>query len=191
MPADDCVTVVSGLPRSGTSMMMQMLAAGGLPLLTDQQRAADRDNPRGYCEFEAVKRTSSDPAWVALAVGKAVKMVHLLLSDLPADYHYRVLLMKRPIDQVLASQQAMLQHLGKPAAATSQAGLARVFQTQLDQVEAYMALRSNFRVQQVDYLAVIRQPRASAQQIDRFLGGGLNTDAMAAAVDPSLYRNRS
>src|SRR5262245_41311102 len=106
------VTVVSGLPRSGTSLMMQMLAAGGMAVLTDELRGPDPDNPRGYYEFEPVKRTRHDPSWLVGAPGKAVKLVHLLLYDLPAEYSYRVIFMKRRLSEVLASQRAMLDRQG-------------------------------------------------------------------------------
>lgn len=108
------VTIASGLPRSGTSLVMQMLRAGGMTLLTDRVRPPDEDNPRGYYEFEPVKQTASDPAWLKAAQGKAVKMVFRLLVDLPPDYAYRVVLMTRKLEEVLASQRVMLARSGKP-----------------------------------------------------------------------------
>ena len=89
----ESVTVVSGLPRSGTSMMMRILEAGGMDVLTDQIRTADVDNPRGYYEFEPVKKTKDDPSWIPEAAGKAVKMVYQLLYDLPDGFHYQILMM--------------------------------------------------------------------------------------------------
>ena len=100
---DDVITIVSGLPRSGTSLMMQMLEAGGMPVLTDGIRDADEDNPRGYYELEAVKRTKDDPAWLHGAPGKVVKMIYLLLYDLPTTYNYRIIFMRRPLSEVVAS----------------------------------------------------------------------------------------
>jgi hypothetical protein len=107
----DFITVVSGLPRSGTSLMMQMLAAGGLPPLTDNLRDADESNPRGYFEFDPVKRLRSDRSWLDQARGHAVKIIHVLVRELPADgqFHYRLLLMKRPMEEILASQRALLE----------------------------------------------------------------------------------
>src|SRR5450432_3057856 len=110
------ITVVSGLPRSGTSLMMQMLAAGGMPLLTDQIRAPDQDNPRGYFEFERVKQIKRDQAWLGSAVGKAVKIIHLLLYDLPPNRNYRVIFMRRNIEEVLISQRKMLQRTARQPA---------------------------------------------------------------------------
>src|SRR3569833_79554 len=107
------ITVVSGLPRSGTSMMMQMLAAGGMPMLTDGVRGPDPDNPRGYFAFGPVKRTPQDARWLAGAPGKAVKVVHSLLPALPGGYEYRVLFMLRDMHEVLASQDTMLRRLGR------------------------------------------------------------------------------
>src|SRR5215212_2341111 len=121
------VTIVTGLPRSGTSMMMQMLAAGGMPVLAAAVRAPDADNPRGYLEFEAAKRTARDAAWVAGAAGKAVKLVHLLLPDLPQEHEYRVLFMRRDMDEVLASQRAMLARLRRTGADLSPERLADLF----------------------------------------------------------------
>ena len=108
------ITIVSGLPRSGTSMMMQVIEAGGIPALTDNPRARDEDNPQGYYEFEPVKQTRDDPSWVPGARGKVVKMVYRLLYDLPGDQDYRVIFMRRNIDEVLTSQKKMLQRSGKP-----------------------------------------------------------------------------
>src|SRR5215211_3521881 len=106
------LTIVSGLPRSGTSMMMRMLETGGLPVLTDHVRTPDDDNPNGYYEFEAVKQTKEDDSWLEGTEGKAVKMVYRLLYDLPADHSYRVLFMRRKLEEVLASQRVMLERHG-------------------------------------------------------------------------------
>ena len=109
----DFVTVVSGAPRSGTSMMMRMLAVGGIAPLTDGVRVPDTDNPHGYYEYEPVKRTKADDSWLGQAAGRAVKMVHLLLRDLPADRSYRVILMRRDLTEMVTSQRRMLERLGR------------------------------------------------------------------------------
>ncbi|HYH50718.1 MAG TPA: sulfotransferase family protein, partial [Acidimicrobiia bacterium] len=109
---DDEIGIVSGLPRCGTSMMMAMLAAGGLPLLVDNVREADEDNPRGYYEFEAVKHMKEDTSWLADAGGKVVKMVSALLTDLPGGHPYRVVFMERNMAEILASQRTMLSRQG-------------------------------------------------------------------------------
>src|SRR5688572_22859307 len=136
-------------------MMMQMLAAGGMPVLTDNARAADADNPRGYLEFEAAKRTARDAAWVAGATGKAVKLVHLLLPDLPCGYEYRVLFMHRDMDEVLASQQAMLERLRRTGADLSPERLADVFSKQLRRVRDWIAKQPGVSALDVHYRQVI------------------------------------
>src|SRR5947207_8783375 len=113
---DDAIIIVSGLPRSGTSLMMQMLAAGGVEVVTDHVRTADTDNPRGYYEFERVKRIKQDASWLPETRGKAVKMVSQLLYDLPPAERYRILFMERDLDEMLLSQEKMLQRLNRPAA---------------------------------------------------------------------------
>lgn len=184
------ITIVSGLPRSGTSLMMQMLAAGGCPLLTDNLRTADESNPRGYFELEVVKKLRVDQGWLAEARGRAVKIIHALVRELPADgrFHYRVLLMKRPIEEVLASQAAMLARSGKTSA--DPAVLARVYQSQMDELERWLAAQQDFRFLPVEHQRLVESPTAVAAEINTFLGGDLNAAAMAAAVDPSLYRER-
>lgn len=184
------VTVVSGLPRSGTSLMMQMLAAGGAQVLTDGQRTADQHNPRGYFELEAVKHTRTDHSWLAQAEGKAVKVVHLLLPNLPVDRQYRVIFMQRDLIEVIASQRAMLQQQGRPAAALADARLAEVFARQLGDVRQWLSRNPNFRVLHLEHRDVIEMPLPAAQQIATFLGGNLDPKRMAVAVESNLYRQR-
>ncbi len=184
------VTIVSGLPRSGTSLMMRMLEAGGLPVLVDNLRAADVDNPRGYYEFEPVKRLKDDAGWVARAAGRAVKMVYLLLLDLPPGHRYRVLFMRRNLDEVLASQKAMLDRLGKSSPLDDER-MAALFRDQIARFESWVQGRPEFRVLDVSYNAMVTDPAPLAAEVDRFLGGGLDLAAMAGVVDPTLYRNRA
>jgi hypothetical protein len=186
----DFVTVVSGLPRSGTSLMMQMLQAGGLPPLTDGTRPADPDNPRGYFEYEPVKRLRQDASWVGGAVGRAVKVVHLLLPDLPPGHEYRALLMRRDLAEVVRSQRVMLERSGKKGAALGDEQLAAVFAQQLAKVEAWLAAQPHFRVLEVPHRDAVTDPAAVAARVADFLGGGLDVEAMARAVDPALYRQR-
>jgi hypothetical protein len=184
------LTIVSGLPRSGTSLMMKMLEAGGVPVLVDNVREADVDNPRGYYEFEPVKGLKSDASWVGPARGKAVKMVYLLLLDLPAGHEYRVLFMRRNLDEILASQKAMLDRLGK-ASPLDDSKMAALFRDGLARFDAWVEGRPNFKVLDVSYNAMVSDPAPLAREVDRFLGGGLDLDAMTRVVDPSLYRNRA
>ena len=170
---DATVTIVSGLPRSGTSLKMQMLQAGGMELLTDGLRAPDESNPRGYFEHEAVKQSRTDVAWLAQAGGKAVKVIHLPLPHLPNDRAYRVIFMTRNLEEVLASQRAMLKQQGRAAPTLSDAALAGVFEKQLAGVRQWLAERPNFSVLSVDHRAVIGDPLGVAGQINDFLGGNL------------------
>lgn len=184
------ITIVSGLPRSGTSMMMQMLAAGGLPVLADDIRKPDPDNPRGYFEFEPARRTATDSRWVADAVGKAVKLVHLLVPHLPGGYSYRVIFMHRDMQEVLASQQAMLHRLGRREVDLAPARLAEVFASQLQRVRHWMAAQPHFCVADFDYRLIVEDPLAQSRNLNQFLGGRLDETLMAAAVNPALYRKR-
>ena len=186
----DSVVIVSGLPRSGTSMMMQMIEAGGVPVLSDARRSADNDNPRGYYEYEPVKSTRKDASWVTNAVGKAVKVVHLLLMDLPAVHQYKVVFMRRPLEEVLASQTKMLHRKGQDGASLSPEQLAKAFGRQLDKVASWLADQSTFDVLYVEHRQVLANPQGQAARISQFLCGTLDTTAMAAVVDPSLYRQR-
>lgn len=191
MSADGFVIIVSGLPRSGTSLMMQMLDAGGVPVLTDGQREPDIDNPRGYFELEAVKGIAHDPHFLDTAQGKAVKMVHALLPHLPLDRSYRVIFMRRNLDEVLASQRKMLDRQGRAGAALTDTQLKAVYTNQLQQVHRWLTQQADqIRVLEIDYAGVVLNPKAIARAVNHFLGSALKEDAMASAVDPSLHRNR-
>jgi len=187
---NDFITIVSGLPRSGTSMMMQMLDKGGLPALTDEIRKADDDNPQGYYEFEPVKKTKVDASWLERAAGKVVKMVHVLLLDLPANHSYRVVFMRRNLDEVVASQNVMLQRGGRPTGGLSDERVKSVFEAQLAKVEKYLDEQASFAVLNVNYNDLLAEPKRQVEAVNAFLGGQLETDAMLAVVDPSLYRQR-
>lgn len=174
--------------------MMQMLAAGGISPFTDAQRAADASNPRGYLELEAVKKLKTDRSWLPQARGKALKVIHLLLPELAApdleDQPFRVIMMRRPMEEVLASQRAMLARQGKAGAALPDAQLGKLFLDQLERAERLLAGRPNFAVLPVHYPALIAEPAAEAAKINAFLGGGLDEATMAGAVDATLYRER-
>ncbi len=187
----DFLAIVSGLPRSGTSMMMRMLDSGGIPALADNLRQADEDNPKGYYEFEPVKRTKQDASWLNGSEGKVVKMVHLLLLDLPKDREYRVVFMRRRLEEVIKSQNVMLERKGKSTAGLSEQQIMGMFRQQIDQVETYMASNANFKVLEVQYNELLGAPQAWVEKINEFLGGGLATDKMLGVVDPTLYRQRA
>jgi hypothetical protein len=184
------VTIVAGLPRSGTSMMMQILEAGGIPVLTDRIREADEDNPRGYYEFEAVKRTSEDASWLAQAPGKVVKMVYRLLYTLPADHEYRVVFTRRQLEEVIASQDEMLRRHGTPTGEVDDQQLVGIYRRQLSDVEKWLAEQPNFSVHYVDYHDLLTDPAPVIETINRFLGGDLDTESMRQVPDKTLYRQR-
>jgi len=185
------VTIVSGLPRSGTSMMMRAIEAGGMQALVDHVRKADENNPKGYYEFEPVKKTKENPSWLRQAEGKVVKMVYRLLYDLPPDYEYRVVFMQRKMQEVLASQKKMLQQSEKETGSIPDDQMETLFQAELDRCQQWLSQQPNLSVFYVDYRNMVNDPKTQARRVDDFLDGGLNVEAMAASVDPSLYRNRS
>jgi hypothetical protein len=182
------IVVVSGLPRSGTSLMMQMLASGGLEVMTDNARTADVDNPRGYFELEQVKAIKRDASWLKQAGGKVFKMVSLLLYDLPTDYRYRIIFMERNLDEILASQGKMLQRLGREAGSPDD--MRRSFTTHLTKLNAWLAQQSHIAVLRVGYQDLLTEPLAQAKIVNQFLARDLDAEKMAQAVDQSLYRNR-
>lgn len=185
------ITVVSGLPRSGTSMLMQMLAAAGILPLTDSVRTPDPDNPHGYFELEAVKHTRTDPAWLDRAPGKAVKVIHALLKDLPPTHRYQVIFIHRNLDEVLASQHKMLERAGRPGARLNPDALRQIFAAQLDAARAWAASQPNISCLDVHHHDIIADPHAQAARIAAFLAIPDKAPAMAAAVESSLYRNRA
>ena len=187
----DYVTVVSGLPRSGTSMMMKAIHAGGIEPVIDNIRKADEDNPKGYYEFEPVKKTKEDASWLKDAPGKAVKMVYRLLYDLPADYRYRVIFMQRDLAEVLASQKKMLDRSGKAGGNIPDEQMAALFTAELQKCDRWLADQPNFRVLYVNHRDMINDAEAQAKRINAFLGGDLREQAIAETVDPTLYRNRN
>lgn len=190
-PVRDYITIVSGLPRSGTSMAMSALAAGGISPLIDHVRQPDEDNPKGYYEFERVKKIKEDTEWLDEAVGKVVKMVYRLLYDLPGHYHYRVVFMRRHLNEVLASQHKMLKRSGKPAAPIHDATMRSLFISELVKCEKWLLKQPNFEVLYINHRDMIHHPVTEVEKISTFLDGGLDTAAMAAVVDHTLYRNRN
>jgi hypothetical protein len=185
-----CITVVSGLPRAGTSMLMQLLAAGGMPILSDGVRAADADNPRGYFEYEAAKRLRTDRAWLGDAAGKAVKIVAQLLPYLPADFTYKVLFIERDLEEVLASQQTMLARQARHGAQLEPARLRATFARQVQHVQDWLARQEHIETLYVSHHEGLADPHRLATTVNDFLGGDLNLAAMTAVIDQTLYRQR-
>jgi hypothetical protein len=169
--------------------MMQMLEAGGLPILTDSLRTPDPDNPKGYHEFEPVKQLERDSSWIPSAIGKVVKVVSPLLRHLPADHCYNIVFMQRDLAEVLASQRQMLERRGRPAPNEDEA-MAATFRRHLADLEAWLAKQPNIQVLYTVYRAVLDQPAAEIGRVNAFLGGVLDTVAMAQVIDHALHRQR-
>lgn len=192
-PRRSFVTVVSGVPRSGTSLVMQMLAAGGIPLQSDGARLPDRDNPRGYLEDALLRRLGSDPRAgerLVAARGRAAKLVHVLLRHLPVGPEYRVLLVERDLGAVVASQDAMLARAGRGGADLPARRLAEIYREQLDACRQALDARSDVRWLPLRYEVLLRDPEGESARIAAFLGGDLDTAAMRGAVDPALCRQQ-
>jgi hypothetical protein len=189
--SQEYVTVVSGLPRSGTSMMMKMLEAGGIVPMTDEIRTADKDNPKGYYEFERVKQLDKgDTAWVKEAQGKVIKVISALLKHLPSEYKYRVIFMRRTMPEILASQKKMLVRRGENADDMDDEKMAALFDKHLQSVQEWIQTQPNVSVLYVYYSDMLADPLSQIEKVVQFLGKDLNVEKMANVVDPELYRNQ-
>ena len=186
------IVVVSGLPRSGTSMAMKMLDAAGIPMVVDGIRTADEDNPKGYFELERVKDLAqeSDWSWLLDARGKAIKIISYLLRDLPPDHNYKVIFMRRELTEVLASQAKMLERRGEPNEVDDEK-MIELYQNDLWKAKYLLKHNSHFDFLEITYHEVLGDPMAQAHKMNEFLGSRYDPETMAAAVDPSLYRNRA
>ncbi len=173
-------------------MAMKMLASGGVQLLTDGLRTADDSNPEGYYEFERVKELdkSGDLSWLNDARGKAVKIISHLLPHLPDNFNYRVIFMRRDLTEVVSSQNAMLTVRGA-ATGDDDGRTTALLQEHLRDVERLLSNRACFRTIQLQHGQVLRAPLEQAKRVNDFLGGELDVERMAAAVDKRLYRNRA
>jgi hypothetical protein len=186
------IVVVSGLPRSGTSMMMRMLDTGGIEPLKDDVRKSDEDNPRGYFEVELVKtlKKQQDKSWIGAAQNKAIKVVSSLLKDLPNNYKYDVIFMNRSLEEVIASQNKMIARRGE-VSGTDDLQLRQLYEQHLRSIKAWLRSQANFRLLEVSYNDVIEHPGIQAERVNTFLGSCLDVANMSGAVDEQLYRNRA
>ncbi len=186
------IVVVSGLPRSGTSMMMKMLESGGFEIMSDGVREADEDNPKGYYEYERVKdlEKESDKSWVRQARGKVIKVISHLLKELPDDCFYRVILMRRNLDEVVSSQNKMLEHRHEENPIEDER-VKELYRKHLIHARLMMRERRNFELLEIAYGGALADPAGVAAEVQRFLGGRLDLGEMQTAIDPTLYRNRS
>jgi hypothetical protein len=184
------ITIVSGLPRSGTSLMMQMLVAGGMTALSDGERKPDTDNPKGYLEWERIKQLPKEPVLITQAEGRVVKVISQLILSLPDGPEYRVVFMQRSMPEVLKSQEEMLKRRGANSPGGNTAAIERVFQRHLIEVDRWLAAKANTKVLRVQYHRVLHEPKAVAEEVAAFVGVALDIKAMVGQVDGSLYRNR-
>lgn len=185
------IVVVSGLPRSGTSMMMKMLAAGGLDLVTDELRRADDDNPNGYFEFEPVRKMSDgDTGWLNGAQGRVVKVISALLEHLPDQYKYKIIFMERALEEVLVSQKKMLMHRKEETKVGDEAMQAQ-FREHLQAVKYWLARQPNLEVLYVDYNKMLAAPKQDCRRVADFINLPVDVEKMIAIPDAGLYRNRA
>ena len=187
---ENYVTVVSGLPRSGTSMMMRMMEFGGMPVLVDNVRQADADNPKGYYEFEPVKSLPENTAWLPDAQGKAVKMVYALLYQLPKDYSYRIIFMRRDLREVLKSQKVMLERMGNQDMGPDDKKMEEMFLNHLQQFEEWSFGQDNIKILNVSYNELMKDGTGICEQVSDFLDNSVDAERMKSVLDPSLYRNK-
>jgi len=187
---DKTITIVSGLPRSGTSLMMQMLDSGGIEVVTDNIRTADVDNPKGYYEFEKVKKIKEESSWLKDARGKVFKMVSMLLYDLPSNEEYKIIFMKRNMKEILISQKKMLERLNRESD-TDDDNMGELFAVHLNKIYKWLELQKNINVLYVSYNDLINNPSKEAEIVHDFLGMELDVKTMAKVIDRSLYRSRT
>lgn len=186
------IVVVSGLPRSGTSMMMRMLESGGVRVMSDGEREADVDNPKGYFELERIKHLEkeTDKSYVRESRGSALKVISFLIKDLPDDNDYRVIFMRRDLEEVLASQDKMINRLGTEDTTAADEAMKEAYRNDIIRTRLMCRKRSNFEMIEIHYTHAINNGPATASQVNTFLGGTLDEAAMRDAIDASLYRNR-
>ena len=189
----EIVTVVSGLPRSGTSMMMRMLESGGLHVMTDHIRIHDESNPKGYYELERVKQMKEgNNGWISEGKGKVVKIISSLLEYLPLEHQYRVVFMQRNMGEILASQREMLLRQGEPTDRIADHELAELYQNHLARVTEWLAKQSNMKVIYLHYNQILENPHAPIAELCQFLQPhSLDPEKMLSVVEASLYRQRA
>jgi hypothetical protein len=187
---NNSIIVVSGLPRSGTSMMMKMLVEGGIDAVIDNIRTADEDNPKCYFELEKVKQLDKDNSWMGECQGKVIKIISMLLKPLPTAYNYKIIFMRRKMEEILASQRQMLIRRGQPTNTVADDKMAEMFNKHLKDIENLIATRPNMECLYVSYNEVLENPLVNIEKINDFMGGNLNRQSMLEVVDKTLHRQR-
>lgn len=184
------ITVVTGLPRSGTSLMMQVLKAGGMEILTDNVRPPDVSNPKGYFEYEKVKSLAKDNSWLSEADNKAVKVIAQLARFLPLEFQYRCILMERNIDEIMLSQEKMIASLGGAKSPIGNDILKKTFAGQLERVRSYLTSNPHFELFEVSYGELLSGGTDIIEGLNEALNLNLDVGKAASVIDNSLYRNR-
>jgi len=174
-------------------MLMKMLDEGGMQIMTDSERVADIDNPKGYFEYERVKdlEKETDKSYVREGRGKVLKVISFLIKDLPDDNDYRVIFMRRDLDEVIASQNKMIQRLGTDDSTAAEEAMKEAYRNDIVRTRLLCRNRPNFELIEVHYRQTIDDPTATASALNVFLGGRLDEAAMSGGVDANLYRNKS
>ena len=185
MQTKELIYIVTGLPRSGTSLMMQMLAAGGLPVLTDSKRPANISNSKGYWEWEAVKKLETNPYVLSDAQGMAVKIISPLLAYLPETYTYKIIFMRRKTEHIIRSQNRMLQKEGKPLSSLSDERLVQLFNHQVMTSKQELQ-KKEIPFYEVWYEHIVQNPKPVIKGIAAFLEQPLDLSAMLKSIDVSL-----
>ncbi|MBN2040300.1 MAG: sulfotransferase domain-containing protein [Spirochaetes bacterium] len=185
------IIIVSGLPRSGTSMMMQMLEAGGLDIMTDGKRTADDNNLKGYYEFEKTRKIKNDISWIQDCGGKAVKIVSPLLYFLPEQNRYRIIFMERDMREIINSQNKMLERLNNAGSGLSDKEMILKNRNHIKDIKEWISARNNMDVIYINYNEVINSSLQKSKEINEFLENKLDTEKMSAVIDRTLYRQRA
>ena len=179
------VIIVSGLPRSGTSLMMQMLQAGGISIIYDNKRPADEHNPYGYYELEKVKRLEQDNSWIEKCTGKALKILYHLLKYLPETTHYKIIFMQRNLKDVVISQDKMLESYSK-AVLSDNAKVMTLFEEERKQIISWIENKSNMDVLYIEFSDVLADQKKVVLQLSDFLGSNLELQSMQAVINPAI-----
>ena len=186
----EAVVIVSGVPRSGTSLLMNLLEAGGVSPLTDGVRSADEDNPRGYYEYEPVKQMAEERSWVPGARGRSLKVITRLLRFLPSQERYLVLFMRRHLEEILDSQEVMLRRRGIEEEGVSRSQMMVAFDREIEETLGWVEVQPNMKMLEVNYNHLMEDAATELERIQEFLGRELDQAAMLQRVDPELYRQR-
>ncbi len=182
----DTLVIVSGIPRSGTSLLMQMLNNGGMEILADDIRKPDESNPKGYLELEAIKKLAQDNSCLKNQTGKAVKVISHLLKYLPEEQKYKIIFMNRDMNEIIKSQQKMLNKNEKKYSKE----LIKAFLKELKHVKQWVKEQPHKEMINLHYKKIIKHPMKAIDKIIQFLGIPLDKEAMRDSIDPRLYRSK-